>query len=45
VGFNKSDVPRLTDLVFETPGLAGILGCAPVDCGREAVEKIYTESF
>jgi alcohol dehydrogenase class IV len=45
VGFTKSDVPRLVELVFETPGLAGILGCAPVECGKEAVEKIYTDSF
>ena len=45
VGFTKSDVPKLVELVFETPGLTGMLKCAPVDNGKEAVERIYTESF
>ena len=45
VGFTKSDIPKLVQLAFETPGLAGLLGCAPVGSGKEVVEKIYTESF
>ena len=45
IGFTKSDVPRLVQLAFETPGLAGLLGCAPVGSGKEVVEKIYTDSF
>jgi alcohol dehydrogenase class IV len=45
VGFTKADVPRLVQLTFDTPGLTGLLGCAPVSSGKDAVEKIYTESF
>lgn len=45
VGFVKSDVPKLVQLAFETPGLAGLLSSAPVDSGKEVVERIYTESF
>ena len=45
VGFTKSDVPKLVQLAFETPGLQGLLNCAPVGSGKEVVEKIYTESF
>ena len=45
VGFTKADVPRLVQLAFETPGLQGLLGCAPVASGKEAVERIYTDSF
>jgi alcohol dehydrogenase class IV len=45
VGFTKSDVPKLVKLCFETPGLSGLIGCAPVANDQEAVEKIYTDSF
>ena len=45
LGFTEADVPRLTDLVFETPGLQGLLDCAPVENGRAVVEKLYLESF
>jgi alcohol dehydrogenase class IV len=45
VGFTKTDIPKLVQLAFETPGLAGLLGCAPVDSGKEAVERIYANSF
>jgi len=45
LGFTKDDIPKLVNLTFETPGLTGLLGCAPVDSGREAVEKIYTQSL
>lgn len=45
VGFQKSDITKLVDLVFTTPGLAGIAACAPVEATREVVERIYTDSF
>ena len=45
IGFTKSDVPKLVQLAFETPSLTGLLKCAPVDNGKEAVERIYTGSF
>ncbi|MCL2580108.1 MAG: iron-containing alcohol dehydrogenase [Oscillospiraceae bacterium] len=45
IGFTKSDVPRLTDLVFETPGLKMLLDSAPVPYDRAVIEKLYLESF
>lgn len=45
VGFEKSDVRKLVQLAFETPGLKGLLDCAPVNSDKDVVEKIYTESF
>ncbi|MDR0326485.1 MAG: iron-containing alcohol dehydrogenase [Oscillospiraceae bacterium] len=45
IGFTKADVPRLVQLAFETPGLEGLLNCAPVSHDRDAVEKIYSGSF
>lgn len=45
IGFTKADIPKLVQLTFETPGLTGLLGCAPVPSGKDAVEKIYSESF
>lgn len=45
VGFEKSDIAKLVQLAFETPGLAGLLGSAPIEATKEVVERIYTESF
>ena len=45
VGFTKDDIPKLVELTYETPGLQGLLNCAPVGSGKDVVEKIYTESF
>ncbi|MCL2704256.1 MAG: iron-containing alcohol dehydrogenase [Defluviitaleaceae bacterium] len=45
IGFTKADIPRLVQLAFETPGLAGLIGCAPVNNDRAVVERIYTDSF
>jgi len=45
VGFKKEDVPKLVQLAFETPGLAGLIGCAPVANDKDAVERIYSNSF
>jgi len=45
VGFVKEQVSKLVQLAFETPGLAGLIGCAPVANDKDAVERIYTNSF
>jgi len=45
IGFTKADVPRLTDLVFDTPGLQMLLDSAPTPSNRAVVEKLYMESF
>jgi len=45
VGFTKDDIPKLVKLAFETPGLEGLLNCAPITSDKVAVEKIYTDSF
>jgi len=45
VGFTKEDVPKLVNLAYETPGLEGLLNCAPVKNDREVVERIYMSSF
>ena len=45
IGFKKEDIPKLVKLAFETPVLAVLLSCAPVPSDKDAVEKIYAESF
>jgi alcohol dehydrogenase class IV len=45
VGFTKDDVPKLVALAFETPGLEGLINCAPVPGGKDVVERIYMTSF
>jgi alcohol dehydrogenase len=45
IGFTKADVPKLVELTYDTPGLSGLLGCAPIPHDKIIVEKIYTESF
>ena len=45
IGFTKDDVPKLVQLTFDTPGLTGLLGCAPTGSGKDLVERIYSESF
>ncbi|MCL1845352.1 MAG: iron-containing alcohol dehydrogenase [Defluviitaleaceae bacterium] len=45
IGFTKADVPKLVALAFETPGLEGLINCAPVPGGKDAVERIYMASF
>ena len=45
IGFTKDDVPKLVQLTFDTPGLSGLLGCAPTGAGKDLVERIYAESF
>jgi len=45
IGFKKEDVPKLVKLTFETPGLTGLLGCAPTGYDEKSVEKVYADSF
>jgi len=45
IGFTKDDVPKLVQLAFDTPGLEGLINCAPVPHDRAVVEKIYMSSF
>ncbi len=44
-GFTESDVARLTDLVYTTPSLGGLLDIAPSGNGREVVETVYRDSI
>ena len=43
-GFTDSDVERLTELVYTTPSLEGLIQIAPSGCGREVVKEIYQNS-
>lgn len=43
-GFTEADVEKLTDLVYTTPSLAGLLDIAPSGNGREVVKEIYRNS-
>ena len=40
-GFAAGDIDKLVDLAFTTPGLAGLLGIAPIDATKEVVKHIY----
>lgn len=42
--FTEADVEKLTDLVYTTPSLAGLLDIAPSGNGREVVKEIYRNS-
>lgn len=44
-GFSEADIPKLVDLTFTTPSLAGLLGIAPNEATRERVEAIYKDSL
>lgn len=44
-GFNENDVKKLTELVFTTPSLDGLLSLAPTKATKDAVETIYKESL
>lgn len=43
-GFTDADVERLTDLVYTTPSLSGLIGIAPSGNGRDVVREIYKNS-
>ncbi|MDD3653895.1 MAG: iron-containing alcohol dehydrogenase [Desulfotomaculaceae bacterium] len=45
IGFQEEQLPILTDLVYDTPGLAQLLSLAPVDTNKDTVISIYRESF
>ncbi|MGM9991774.1 MAG: iron-containing alcohol dehydrogenase [Candidatus Bruticola sp.] len=44
-GFTEADVEKLTELVYTTPSLSGLLAIAPSGNGREVVESIYKNSL
>lgn len=44
-GFTCDDVKRLTDLVYTTPSLGGLLDIGPSGNSREVVEEIYRNSL
>jgi len=44
-GFKEEDIATLTELAFTTPSLDGLLGLAPTNATKEAVERIYRESY
>lgn len=45
MGFNAEDVDKLTDLVFTTPSLEGLINIGPSGNSREVVRKIYEDSL
>ena len=45
IGFSEADVDKLTDLVFTTPSLAGLIDIAPSGNSREVVHGIYEDSL
>jgi len=45
LGFNESHLDKLTQLAFDTPGLAGLLAIAPVKADEKMVREIYEESL
>lgn len=44
-GFTEKDIDRLAELAFDTPSLASLLGCSPVEVTLEKVKAIYRESL
>lgn len=45
IGFTEADVDKLTDLVFTTPSLAGLIDIGPSGNSREVVRTIYEDSL
>lgn len=45
LGFGEEHLDKLTDLVYETPGLKGLLGLAPIEVTPEMVREIFAESL
>lgn len=45
IGFAETDVEKLTNLAFDTPGLAGLLACSPVNADKEMVASVYRDSL
>jgi len=44
-GFVEGDVEKLTDLVFTTPSLEGLINIGPSGNDREMISEIYKESL
>ncbi|MCD8378071.1 MAG: iron-containing alcohol dehydrogenase [Candidatus Gastranaerophilales bacterium] len=44
-GFTGDDIDKLTELVFTTPSLDGLLAIAPTKATKEAVAAMYKESL
>lgn len=44
-GFSEADIPKLTELAFNTPSLGLLLSMAPNEATKENVEKIYKSSL
>ena len=45
IGFAETDVDKLTDLVFTTPSLAGLIDIGPSGNSREVVRAIYEDAL
>lgn len=45
IGFAEADVDKLTDLVFTTPSLAGLIDIGPSGNSREIVRAIYEDAL
>ena len=45
IGFVEADVDKLTDLVFTTPSLAGLIDISPSGNSREVVRAIYEDAL
>lgn len=45
IGFAEADVDKLTDLVFTTPSLEGLINIGPSGNSREVVRAIYEDSL
>lgn len=45
IGFAEADVDNLTDLVFTTPSLAGLIDIGPSGNSREVVRAIYEDAL
>lgn len=45
IGFAETDVDKLTDLVFTTPSLAGLINIGPSGNSREVVRAIYEDAL
>lgn len=44
-GFTAADVDKLTDLVYTTPSLSGLIDIGPSGNSRDVVRKIYEDSI
>ena len=45
IGFEETDVDKLTDLVFTTPSLEGLINIGPSGNSREVVRAIYEDAL